>query len=267
MTRSDPAPTYEVYALRYATQQDRPAHETYFRCEAPEAPVRQDYFIWAIRNGGQAIVVDTGFSAADAQKRGRAFLRDPAEALARIEVDAPRVRYVVLTHMHYDHAGNLGHFPEARFHLQDKEMQYCTGRLMRHDILRRTFHLADVLAAVRLLYEDRLVYLDGDATLAPGVTLHLVGGHTHGQQVVRVATRRGAIVLASDGVHLWSNLRERNPFPILVDVGATLEAFAIIESLAESQDHIVPGHDPAVLTRFPKWKAETDIVCLHEEPL
>lgn len=267
MTQLDPAPAYEVYALRYATQPDRVAREAYFRCEIPEAPAPQDYFVWAIRGDGRTIVVDTGFSASSAQKRGRALLRHPVEALARIGIDASAVRDVVLTHAHYDHAGNLASFPEARFHVQDKEMQYCTGRLMRHDILRRTFDVADVIALVRLLYEGRLVCHDGDVTLAPGVTLHLVGGHTQGQQVVRVATRRGPIVLASDGAHFWANLRDRNPFPILVDLGATLEAFALIERLVASPEHIIPGHDPAVLTRFPKWRSETDIVALHEEPL
>ncbi len=127
--------------------------------------------------------------------------------------------------------------------------------------------MEDVTAAIGLLYEGRLVLHDGDASLAPGIDLYRVGGHTPGQQVVRVATQRGAIVLASDGAHFWANLSARNPFPILVDVPAILDGFDRIESLADGPDHVIPGHDPAVLTRFPAWRSDIDIVALHEAPI
>jgi glyoxylase-like metal-dependent hydrolase (beta-lactamase superfamily II) len=264
---SQPTPNHEVFALRYAVQHDRTARENYLFHDGHDSLMPQDYFIWAIRTGERVIIVDTGFTEEMAKKRKRTFLRSPVSALARIGIDAEAVRDVVITHMHYDHAGNLNQFPRARFHVQDTEMEYCTGRCMCHDMLRRPFEVEDVLSAVRHLYEGRIVFHEGDAELAPGVTLHLVGGHTLGQQVVRVATQRGFVVLASDGAHYWSNIRERKPFPLVANVALMLEGYARIDALADGPDHVIPGHDPAVLSRFPSWPGDPDIALLHQAPL
>ena len=100
-----------------------------------------------------------------------------------------------------------------------------------------------------------VVYHDGAAELEPGITLHLVGGHTRGLQVVRVHTLRGWVVLASDAAHFYANWLERRPFPIVDNVAAYLDALATIESLASSPQHVIPGHDPEVLVRYPKARA------------
>jgi glyoxylase-like metal-dependent hydrolase (beta-lactamase superfamily II) len=87
--------------------------------------------------------------------------------------------------------------------------------------------------------------------LAPGVTVHRVGGHTRGLQIVRVHTQRGWVVLASDAAHFYANWLERRPFPIVENVAAYLDAFATIEALADSPQHVIPGHDPKVLALYP----------------
>jgi branched-chain amino acid transport system permease protein len=99
--------------------------------------------------------------------------------------------------MHYDHAGNLDLFPNATFHIQDREMMYCTGRCMCHPTLRDSFEPADVIGMVTRLFAGRAKFHDGAAELAPGISLHFIGGHTMGLQSVRVLTRRGWVVLAS----------------------------------------------------------------------
>jgi len=260
------APEYEVFALRYAEQAGRTARENFLLYDGHDVPMPQDYFIWAIQGHGQTIVVDTGFGPAMAAKRNRRLLRAPDAALAKIGIDALTVRDVVVTHMHYDHAGNFGLFPQARFHVQDKELQYCTGRSMCHGVLRRPFEKDDVITVVEHLFEGRLAFHDGDAVLAPGISVHLVSGHTLGQQVVRVKTRRGHLVLASDGAHYWANIRERRPFPLVADVAGMLEGYRRIDELADGPDHVIPGHDPAVLKVFPTVRGERDVALLHEAP-
>lgn len=121
--------------------------------------------------------------------------------------------------------------------------------------------------AVERLHAGQLVFHDGDAEIAPGVSLHLIGGHTAGLQVVRVATERGWLVLASDAAHYWDNLRARRPFPIVLDVGRMLDGHRRIEELADGPEHIIPGHDPAVLARFPPVRGADGIVALHRHPL
>ena len=135
-----------------------------------------DYFVWVIRSGERTIVVDTGFDAAAAAQRGRTLLRPVAAGLAAIGVRAAEVRDVVITHMHYDHAGNVPLFPKARFHVQDAEMAYCTGRAMTHPHLAGPFDAENVVDMVRRIFDGRVVFHAGDEELCPGVTLHHLPG-------------------------------------------------------------------------------------------
>ena len=170
-----------------------------------------DYFVWVAipldesgnrMIGGKPIVIDTGFNATVGKQRGREVKTNPADLLAHLGVDAKEVEDVIITHLHYDHVGNWDRFPKARFHLQDKEMQFATGRHMCHGTFRHAFEVEDVVGMVRAVYGKRVVFHDGDEEIAPGISVHLIGGHTMGIQSVRVMTRNGWLVLASDAVAL-----------------------------------------------------------------
>jgi glyoxylase-like metal-dependent hydrolase (beta-lactamase superfamily II) len=256
--------SYEIYAIRYA-HHDRPARDNFLGGDPHDVNMPLDYFVWAIVGGGRRFCVDTGFDPSMGRKRGRTVLQPPAEGLKAIGVDPETVEDVIMTHMHYDHAGNHTLFPRARFHIQDREMAFCTGRCMCHGALRNAFEAEDVAAMVRRLFEGRVRFHDGASEIAPGITLHHVGGHTNGLQVVRVRTQRGYVVLASDAAHLYANIEDARPFPVVYNVGDVLEGFDTVKMLASSADHIIPGHDPEVLRRFPSpnealkgWIARVD---------
>lgn len=134
------------------------------------------------------------------------------------------------------------------------------------DILSRSLALF-ACDPSRSLFEGRLVFHKGSSKLADGIFLHQVGGHTKGLQVVTASTVRGEIVLASDAAHYGNNIRERRPFPIVVDVEGMLEAHARIESLADGPYHIIPGHDPKVLDVFPRLAGNSNIALLHAHPV
>ena len=91
----------------------------------------------------------------------------------------------------------------------------------------------------------------GDKTLPDDVTVHRIGGHSKGLQAVRVKTRRGHVVLAADASHLYSHINEGRVFPVTYNVGDVLEGYRTITRLADSPDHIVPGHDPLVAAIYP----------------
>jgi glyoxylase-like metal-dependent hydrolase (beta-lactamase superfamily II) len=210
-----------------------------------------DYFIWLIRGNGRVFVVDTGFGEAVARNRGRMQLRTPADGLALLDVDVNTVRDVIITHLHYDHVGTFDAFPAARFHLQDDELAYATGRHMRHRQFNHGYEVDEVVGIVRLVYENRVAFYDGDAILAPGVSVHRIGGHTRGLQCVRVHTRRGWVVLASDASHYYEHLEKRRVFTTVFNVGEAIDGYETLERLAASPQHVVPGHDPRVLQRYP----------------
>ena len=242
--------TYELYAIRYG-RHPRKAAENFIQDDDHETDMPLDYFVWAIVGESKTWVLDTGFDPDVAKRRGRIMIRPIEEGLQAIGVDRSTVADVIVSHMHYDHAGNLGAFPGARFHLQEAEMAYCTGRCMCHPLMRYAFEAQDVAAMVHKVFEGRVQYHDGTSELAPGLILHKLGGHTKGQQVAQVKTKRGWVVLASDATHLYANLERNHPFPVLADVGDYLDGLDTLRRLASSPDHIIPGHDPLVLERYP----------------
>lgn len=258
---------YEVLAIRYANH-DRHRRENFlFPTDDHEGPMPMDYFVWLLRSKDRTILVDTGFGENQARARGRNLLIHPVDALKTFGVVPEQVTDVVITHLHYDHAGNLAAFPAATFHLQDAEMAFATGRCMCHAALRGAFAVEDVVEMVRRVYAGRVHFVDGDAALFPGISVHAVPGHTRGLQCVRVETERGAVVLASDAAHYYANMQTGNPFPIVVDVAAMAESWDRLRELADSPDHIVPGHDPLVMTRYPRAdRSGVEAVALHLRP-
>jgi glyoxylase-like metal-dependent hydrolase (beta-lactamase superfamily II) len=257
--------THRVYAVRYG-HLDRLSDLNFVGGDDHAHPMPLDYFVWVIKSEERTLVVDTGFDAAGAAKRGRTLLRPVEAGLAAIGVDAREVQDVVITHMHYDHAGNVPLFPKARFHVQDAEVAYCTGRAMTHGHLAAPLDVENVVAVVERIFDGRVVFHAGDAQLYPGVTLHHLPGHTLGLQAVRVHTERGPVVLASDALHFWANLQRAIPFPVVADVVAYLEALRKLQTLAPSIDHIIPGHDPEVLQRFVAEAGVADVVRLDLPP-
>jgi glyoxylase-like metal-dependent hydrolase (beta-lactamase superfamily II) len=257
----------EIYALRYATMSPRTPHMNFLQPDPHDSTAQDlDYFVWLIRSGGRDILVDTGFNAQEAEIRHRTLTRDPVDALGAFGVNAADIRDIIVTHLHYDHAGNLDRFPNARFHLQEREMAYATGRCMCNGMLRYPFTVEHVTTMVRHVYGDRVTFHSGDGKVAPGVTVHRVGGHSDGLQVVRVDTARGPVVLASDAAHYYANLQRKSPFPIVYNVGDMALGWEIIERLAGHPDRFIPGHDPLVTELYPRVSEDIDAYALHVAP-
>ena len=210
-----------------------------------------DFFCWVIVGGGQAIMVDTGTGQSVIEKQGLRFIRCPTEAVAALGFDAAQLRTVILTHLHYDHIGNMDKFPAARFHVPQIELQYATGPDMQHYFIRRPYGPKEINRVIDYLYGGRVDLHGPVVQLAPGLSLHHVGGHTAGQEIVRVRTARGWVVLASDALHYYEELERTVPFAVAHDISRMLAAHATIRSLADSDDHIVPAHDPLIMERYP----------------
>ncbi len=238
--------SYEVYAIRYATV-DRLSSENFIGGDPHEAGMPMDYFVWVVRNEQKTWVVDTGFNEEAAKKRKRTFLRSPIEGLRLLGIDGAEVSDVIVTHLHYDHIGNFDLFPKANFHLQDSEMAYATGRHMANPFFAGAFEVDEIVAMVRNVYQGRVKFYDGEHELEPGLSLHHIGGHTKGLQVVRVWTRSGWLVLASDATHYRANMDEKSPFPIVADIAEMFDGWQKLRNMVDDQKMIIPGHDPEVM--------------------
>ena len=250
---------FELYALRYARHSGRLAAHNYLGgADFHDADSDLDYYVWVARRGAESYLVDTGFGADAACERGRELLISVPQALSQLGLNAAKIEHVIITHLHYDHAGTLENFPAATFHLQASEAAYATGPCMCHAVLRHPFAVEDIVTYVRTLYQGRVRLHHGTAEITRGLTVHHVGGHTAGLQVVRVWTRRGWVVLASDATHLYGNVNRDHPFPVVYHVGEMLDAYRVVRELADSDQHIVPGHDPQVMQRYPAATASLE---------
>ena len=261
---------YEVCALRYATYAVRQRRENLMRADPHlDGPMPLDFYIWVARSPTRTVVIDTGFDTAEGKRRNREVTREPREGLAMLGIDPATVKDMVITHMHFDHAGTIDHFPNAQFHLQEAEMAHATGRYMCFSQCTHAYSPEIVCNVVRAVFRGKVSYHDGDAEIAPNLTVHKVGGHTAGLQVVRVLTRRGWLVLASDASHFYENMETANPFPIVHNLGEMLEGYQRLRALSGGIDNlIVPGHDPQVMQRYPVFQPglEGIAVRLDAEP-
>ncbi|MEM1399927.1 MAG: N-acyl homoserine lactonase family protein [Pseudomonadota bacterium] len=242
---------WEVFAFKYAERNARTRKDSFIFDDHPANQHGMDYFVWLLRSGERQILIDTGYDAEEAQRRDRPILRDPTSALSAFGVDAATIDEVVITHLHYDHAGGLDRYPAATFHVQEAEMVYATGPCMCHGTLKMPFTADHVCQMIQHVYSGRVIFHDGDGQIAPGVTLHRVGGHSRGLQVVRVETASGPLCLASDASHYYENFIAGKPFPIVVDAQDMLSGFDRIIALAGSENRVIPGHDPLVMSHFP----------------
>lgn len=241
---------WEVYAVKYADRDARTRRDSFIFDDNHDAPHAMDYFMWLIRGQGRVILVDTGYDAEEGAARGRPIRLDPVEALKPFDLAPEDVTEIIVTHLHYDHAGGLHLFPNAVLHLQAAEMAYATGPCMCHDTLRMPFTAGHVCEAIKRLYSGKVIFHDGEAQVAEGLTVHCIGGHSRGLQAVRVRTQAGWMVLASDAAHYYENFVARKPFPIVVDMQDMLDGFDTLRQLASAPGLIVPGHDPLVRTYF-----------------
>ena len=245
---------FDLTVIRYATNPRRRRIDHLYQLppgDPHDAPMPIDFFVWIARNDKRTILIDSGADAAACAARGHDFLRCPTEGLRAVGIDPGDVTDVITTHLHWDHAGNFDKFPNARFHVQRAEMIHATGPCMGNAFLRRPYDIEQVCALLRGVYGGRVAFHEGEDEVTPGVAIRHVGGHTPGLQIAQVATRRGNVVVASDALHFFENKETNNPFPVLVDIPAYMAGWQVLDRLAETPDHIIPGHDPSVLARYP----------------
>ncbi len=248
--------SWEVFAVKYADRNARTRADSFIFDDNHDAPHAMDYFMWVLRRGDEIILVDTGYDQPEADTRDRPIILDPREALKPLGIKAEDITQLIITHLHYDHAGGLHLFPNAKIHLQAAEMAYATGPCMCHGTLQMPFTADHICEAVKRVYSGRCIFHEGEGEVAGGVTVHCLGGHSRGLQAVRVRTEAGWLCLASDATHYYENVFEKKPFPIVVDMEDMLRGFDTLHTLASERSLIIPGHDPLIREMFPSQHAD-----------
>ncbi len=246
-------PQYEVFALLYGMLPGFPVAQLVAGAE-PDRKLDIAMMIWLVRGNGRNVLVDAGFYHDRFLKQwkvGPDFVK-PSETLARVDLKPDDVTDLIITHMHWDHADGMDLFPSARVWLQKDELEYYAGEAWQSRRTHGGIDAEDVLEAVRRNIAGKVGLVNGDAQeIIPGITCYTGGKHTYASQYVGVNTRSGTVILASDNMYLYENLEKHVPIAATLDPESNLRAQDRMKQLAASPKLIIPGHDPAVISRFP----------------
>jgi glyoxylase-like metal-dependent hydrolase (beta-lactamase superfamily II) len=248
-----PAPKYDIFAIRYATIGDFPAAGMVPGAD-PSRKIDVAMMVWLVKGEGRNILVDSGFYRDQFFKQWKTIkdFQKPSEALARVGLKPEDITDVIITHMHWDHADGMDLFPKATIWIQKDEYAYYTGDAWHGKKTHGGIDPDDVLTIVKLNMDGRVQMVNGDdQEILPGIACFTGGKHTYQSQYVSVSTAKGTVVLASDNMYLYENLNKHVPIAATLDPESNLRAQDRMKQIAGNPRLIIPGHDPAVFTRFP----------------
>ncbi len=245
---------YQVMIVKYGTRTTTRS-EVYLNFplyHESDGPQQMDYFFWVVRNRQRTVVVDTGFSAEGGRARSRTLLAEVPLLFRHFGVDPSTSPTVVLTHAHYDHAGNVDLFGSSEVVMAERELAFWGGGHARRAMFAHSVDDRDLAGLSSLRSEGRLKLFTGTLDLAPGIEVVEVGGHTPGQCIVKVRTCEGTVLLASDAVHFYEEFERDMLFTSVADLVRMYEGFDYMRDLMTSGqvEHLVAGHDPSTLSRF-----------------
>jgi glyoxylase-like metal-dependent hydrolase (beta-lactamase superfamily II) len=225
------------------------------------AGLRSPCAMWYIENGGQKIVVDTGVDTTDdARLDAREVLAKHSFTLwteyrsewtvdlqlARFGIAPEDIDIVISTHFHFDHIGNNTRFSNATFIAQRDELAFAV-----HPPAWAPFYYPEFAFNI-LEVRDRLELINGDAEIADGVSVHRMGGHTPGSQVVVIETDTGRVCIAGDNVPFYKNIDLNWPPGTFYDVNDVMKGYAWMR---QNADIILPQHDWGFFERHPDGSA------------
>jgi glyoxylase-like metal-dependent hydrolase (beta-lactamase superfamily II) len=248
---SRPHVEYEIYAIRYAVIPQFPVAGL-VAGEKSDRKLDIAMMVWLIRGGGKNILFDAGFYRPQFFKSWTVqdFAR-PDEAVAQAGVKPDEITDLVISHAHWDHGDGADLFPKAQIWMQKDEYRYYTADAWQPGGKHGGIDPDDVLMFVRFNLSGRMHLVDGDQEILPGVRVYTGGRHTFASQYVSVPTRSGTVVLASDNMDLYENLEKHAAIAQTFDAASNLKAQDRMKEIAGDPKRIVPGHDPAVMTRYP----------------
>lgn len=247
---AQPAPAWEVFAIRYGAL---PAFRVSGLIAGADTSRRLDatLAVWLLKGpNGRNVLVDAGFQRAELIARWKPIdYQRPDSAVARAGVAASAVTDIIVSHIHWDHFDGADLFPNARIWIQREEVEHHIDSV--GTVLDRAINAPDALMLAQLRKAGRVQLVDGDAReIILGITVYTGGKHTFQSQYAGVKTADGTVVIASDNMYLYENLEKHLPIAQTLDAASNLAAQQRMTTIAPSPRLIVPGHDPAVFTKF-----------------
>jgi glyoxylase-like metal-dependent hydrolase (beta-lactamase superfamily II) len=256
------ATTYDVYGVRFAGFHGYPVSDLVLGADTSR---RADlaFIVWVLKPtaGGdrptdraRVVLFDAGFYRDKfiAQWKPVDFVR-PSEAIDRVGVRPADVTDIIISHIHWDHVDGADLFPRARVWLQRAEYEHYVGA--DGSPRARGIDTVDAQMLARLRRAGRIGLIPGDSQVViPGITAYTGGRHTYASEYIAVQTSHGTVVLASDNVYMYENLTKHVPIAATytrADSASNRAAQDRMKLMVADPRFVLPGHDPAIFTRFP----------------
>lgn len=248
---------YDIFAVKYLEAWNVPAK---YMAEggSEKDTLRICFMVWFLRgDNGRNILVDAGM-VDTASTRLKNFTR-PDSVLHGINIYPRDITDIIITHPHYDHIGCVTLFPNARVWMQKKDFEYFTGGAWQEGGVSKGFEKNDVRNIIEINLQGRLKLVDGDnIEIMPGIRAYTGSKHTFENMylVVNPSSGTDKVLLASDAVWFYYNLDNLLPATLAMDPRAYTGAMKRMKTLVRDRDHIIPGHDDIIFSKYPtvaKW--------------
>ncbi len=245
-------PEHQIYAVKYAGPFTS-SGALLMWLKDWEKVVKRNYYIWYLEGTGGPVIVDAGVSPQLAGEKNLAGYVNPAEVLLRIGIKADEVQHVVITHMHWDHSSGASLFPKAIFYVQKEEYRFwLKDPIVSYLPFKQFSDDASNAYLASLEGTGRLVLLNGEQEILPGIRCLLAPGHSVALQAVAVETAKGIAILGSDCAHTFRNYRENWPSSFIMDLVAWVRTYDMLREKASSIDLMFPGHDAMMSENYPE---------------
>jgi len=245
---------YQVYALKFNESGFMQVRDIAVGTTLKDS-VRVCNMFWFLQGtDGRNILVDAGFI--DSTKITDSHYERPDIVLKRINISPSDITDIIITHPHPDHIGGIVLFPDAKVWMQREDFCYFVGGAWQKNGSSVEFTRSDVRNIIEISLQGRLELIEGDnIEIIPGIKVYTGSRHTFENQylLVNCASKTNRILIASDAIWFYFNLNNMLSIPTYTfDPKAYVEAMKRMKTLVTNPDHIIPGHDDLVFSRFPE---------------
>ncbi len=170
------------------------------------------------------------------------------ESLKKMGIEIHDITDVILTHLHFDHAGGsttwrggklVPTFPNATYYVQKENLKTAETPNLRE---KASYFAANFKP---LVDSKQLKVLEGDTqNVLPGINVFVSNGHTVGQQLVEVTDGKTKLIYCGDIVPTSSHVRL--PFVMGYDLNPLMvidEKREVLKRVSNGQGYIFFEHD------------------------
>lgn len=163
------------------------------------------------------------------------------EELIKLGVDPQKINTIIMSHLHWDHAWNLPHFPNAKIYVQTKEIEHAIHPLKNS--LKSYGMLKSCIGHNWLIAAPQFVTVNDHACILPGIEVLLTPGHTPGSQSAVVNTKNGRYILCADFAFNMVNIEREIPVASVNSVSDWYLGLERIKNLMVEGCKVLPTHD------------------------